>query len=323
MSNISLIDKIAEFDSEHCYQYQRRIETLEEDKFYHNLSDDDIAHISLEDFDFSPIQNDKDKKRATLFIKRYEWLGTIGSYPTHWFQAVHKNGVLGGVIIMSMPNAFSSLLGEKTKEIERLIARGASASWTPFNLGSKFLMWCIKWMVNNTPYRLFTCYSDPTAKELGSIYQALNFYYLGQDSGASVRCINPYNSTKVITDRAFRARSFYKRYAKDLGIEWKNDWCNDQSMLWENIPDNIEAKLRAYSKEMYEKAKKVEVPPKHKYAFVLGRDKRETNALRKEFLQRNKVLPYPKQRGFDNKDFAKRVEIRQNSTKEIIELTLF
>ena len=75
--------------------------------------------------------------------------------------------------------------------------------------------------------------------------------------------------------------------------------------------------------KMYEKAEKVEVPPKHKYAFVLGRDKRETNALRKEFLQRNKVLPYPKQRGFDNKDFAKRVEIRQNSTKEIIELTLF
>ena len=50
-------------------------------------------------------------------------LGTIGSYPTHWFTAYYK-GILSGVIIMSMPNAFSKLLGEETKNIERLIARG-------------------------------------------------------------------------------------------------------------------------------------------------------------------------------------------------------
>ena len=76
---------------------------------------------------------------------------------------------------MGMPNAFSTLLGEKTKEIDRLIARGASASWTPKNLGSHILMMCMKWMVENTPYRLFTAYSDPTAKERGKIYQGLNF----------------------------------------------------------------------------------------------------------------------------------------------------
>lgn len=323
MSDISLLDKIENFKGEHCYQYQRRIETREEDKLYYGFSEEDIQNMSLKDFVFSPIDNELDKKRATLFIKRYEWLGTIGSYPTHWFQAVHKNGIIGGVIIMSMPNAFSTLLGEKTKEIERLIARGASASWTPFNLGSMFLMWCIKWMVNNTPYRLFTCYSDPTAKELGSIYQALNFFYLGQESGASIRCVNPYNPQKIITDRAFRARSFYKKYAKDLGIVWGEDWCTDQSMLWDNIPDDIEAKLRAYSKEMYEKSEKVKMPPKHKYAFVLGRDKRETNALRKEFLERNKVYPYPKQRcveAYNNID-CKRPSVIQG--QELIELKLF
>ena len=198
---------------------------------------------------------------------------------------------------MGMPNAFSKLLGEETKNIERLIARGASASWTPKNLGSKFLMWCIKWMVHNTDYRLFTCYSDIQAKEMGSIYQALNFYYLGQGSGASIRCVNPYNPTKIITDRAFRARSFYKRYAKDLGIEWQKDWSTDQCILWKNIPDDVEEKLRAYSKEMYAKAEKIKFPSKHKYAFVLGRDKRETKRLRAEFKRRNKIYPYPKKRG--------------------------
>ena len=296
MSDIKLLEKIKNYDKPWCYQYQKRLDTLQEDMEKYGWSQEDINNISLDDFAFSYIDSTNEKKEATEFIKRYEWLGTIGSFPTHWFTARY-NGILGGVIIMGMPNAFSKLLGEETKNLERLIARGASASWCPFNLGSKFLMWAMKWMVENTRYRLFTCYSDPQAKEVGSIYQGLNFFYLGQGSGTTVRCINPYNQEKIVTDRAFRARSFYKRYAKDLGIEWQKNWNTDQCMLWENVPDEIEQKLRNYSKEMYAKAEKISFPSKHKYAFVLGRDKRETKALRKKFLDLNKVYDYPKERG--------------------------
>jgi hypothetical protein len=296
MSDIKLLEKIKNYDKEWCYQYQKRLDTLQEDMEKYGWSQEDVDSISLNDFEFSYIDSVEDKKEATEFIKRYEWLGTIGSFPTHWFTARYK-GKLGGVIIMGMPNAFSKLLGEDTKNLERLIARGASASWCPFNLGSKFLMWAMKWMVENTRYRLFTCYSDPQAKEIGSIYQGLNFFYLGQGSGTTIRCVNPYNPEKIVTDRAFRARSFYKRYAKDLGIEWQKNWNTDQCMLWENVPDDVEEKLREYSKEMFRKAEKITFPSKHKYAFVLGRDKRETKALRSKFLELNKTYPYPKERG--------------------------
>ena len=190
MSDIRLLEQIKSFTKPHCYQYQKRLDTLEEDKRNLGWDDEFISNIDLNEFEFKFVDNKKDKEDAVQFIKRYEWLGTIGSYPTHWFTAYYK-GILSGVIIMSMPNAFSKLLGEETKNIERLIARGASASFCPKNLGSKFLMWCIKWMVDNTQYRLFTCYSDPQAKELGSIYQALNFFYLGQKSGTNIRCVNP------------------------------------------------------------------------------------------------------------------------------------
>jgi hypothetical protein len=296
MSDIKLLEKIKNYDKEWCYQYQKRLDTLQEDMEKYGWSQEDVDSISLNDFEFSYIDSVEDKKEATEFIKRYEWLGTIGSFPTHWFTARYK-GKLGGVIIMGMPNAFSKLLGEDTKNLERLIARGASASWCPFNLGSKFLMWAMKWMVENTRYRLFTCYSDPQAKEIGSIYQGLNFFYLGQGSGTTTRCVNPYNPEKIVTDRAFRARSFYKRYAKDLGIEWQKNWNTDQCMLWENVPDDVEEKLREYSKEMFRKAEKITFPSKHKYAFVLGRDKRETKVLRSRFLELNKTYPYPKERG--------------------------
>lgn len=293
MSDIKLLEQIKKYDKDYCFQYQRRLDTIEEDKKKYNWTDDDIKNISLDDFEFKKIEGDK--KEATEFIRKYEWLGTIGSYPTHWFGAFYK-GLLGGVVIMGMPNAFSKLLGEDTKNLERLIARGASASWCPMNLGSKFLMWCIKWMVNNTQYRLFTCYSDPQAKEKGSIYQALNFYYLGRKSGTTIRCINPYNKNKIVTDRAFRARSFYKHYAKDLGIKWEKNWNNDQKILWENIPSDIEKQLREYSKKMYNEAEKIEFPNKHKYAFVLGRNKAETKMLRKKFLENNKIFDYPQER---------------------------
>jgi hypothetical protein len=259
-------------------------------------SEEDLKSIFLDDFEFSNITSKEDKREAIDFIKRYEWLGDVSGFPMQWFTARYK-GILGGVVIMSPPNAFSKLLGEGTENIEALITRGASASWCPFNLGSKFLMWAMKWMVENTRYRLFTCYSDPQAKEIGSIYQGLNFFYLGQGSGTTIRCVNPYNPEKIVTDRAFRARSFYKRYAKDLGIEWQKNWNTDQCMLWENVPDDVEEKLREYSKEMFRKAEKITFPSKHKYAFVLGRDKRETKALRSKFLELNKTYPYPKERG--------------------------
>lgn len=295
VSDMSLLDKIRRYREPHCYQYQRRVDTLKEDMKRYGWAEEDIKNIKLDEFEFSYIDTPEEKELATRFIKRYEWLGTVGSFPTHWFSAKY-HGILGGVIIFSMPNSFSKLLGEDTKKIERLISRGASASWCPFNLGSKFLMWCIKYMVNNTQYRLFTCYSDPQAKELGSIYQALNFYYLGQSSGTSIRCVNPYNPDSLISDRAFRARSMYKRYAQDLGIQWRSNWSNDQKMLWENIPNDVESKLRAYSKKMYQESVKVLFPKKHKYAFVLGRDKRETSKLRRKFENNNKTYPYPKDR---------------------------
>lgn len=296
MASVDLLKKLQEYNKPWCYQYQRRLDTLEEDKQKYGWSNEDLADISLDDFEFSLVTTDEEKKECKEFIERYEWLGTLSLYNSHYFTARYK-GLLGGVVIMGMPNAFSKMLGEDTEHKERLINRGASAAWTPKNLGSKFLMWCIKWMVNNTQYRLFTAYSDPQALELGQIYQSLNFYCLGQKSGGCVMCINPYDKNKVINDRRFRARSFYKKYAQELNIEWKANWNDDTKMLWENIPDDIEKQLRDYSKKKYQEAEKIQVKPKWKWAFVLGRNRLETKELKKKFLELNKIYPYPKERG--------------------------
>ena len=290
------LNRLNTYDKQHCWQYEIRLQKEVEDKeFIKEQFGIDISEISIKDFKFKFIDTKLDKTEAIEFIKRYEWLGTITQYSTHFFGAYYK-GVLGGVLIFSMPNAFSKILGENTKNLERLISRGACASWTPKGLASHFLMWSIKWMVKNTQYRLFTAYSDPTAKELGTIYQACNFYYLGKSSGTTTRYINPYTG-KIVSDRFFRQRTAYKKYAEELNIKWDKNWTTKTSMCWENIPNDIEKILRDYSKQKQKTSIKIEYPSKHKYAIVMGATKLETKRLRETFLSNNKIYPYPKERG--------------------------
>jgi len=296
IENNEYLNRLNNYNENHCWQYDIRLQKEAEDKkFIKDKFNIDISNISINDFYFKCIEDKKGKEDAIDFIKKYEWLGTITQYSTHYFGAYY-NEVLGGVLIFSMPNAFSKLLGENTKDIERLISRGACASWTPKGLASCFLMWAIKWMVHNTQYRLFTAYSDPTAKELGTIYQACNFYYLGKQSGTNIRYINPYTG-KIVSDRFFRQRTAYKKYAKELGIEWDKSWNKKTGINWENVPADIERKLRDYSKKKQFESEKIEYPSKHKYAMVLGKTKLETKRLRKLFEEKNKIYPYPKERG--------------------------
>jgi hypothetical protein len=303
-SAIDIIERAKNYDKEHCWQYDIRLNNLPQDIAESGIDPEHIKTLTVNDFHFKPLITDKERREATKFIERHEWLGNLSQFTTHWFgvyyhdpnQGIMGKDILAGVTLMNMPNAFSKLLGENTRELERLISRGACISWSPKNLASAFLMWSIQWMVKNTPYRLFTAYSDPTAKEIGTIYQACNFYYLGQDAGTTKRYINPYTG-RIVSDRFFRVRSAYKKYAKELGIEWDKSWNNDQKMLWENVPDHVEKALRAHSKLKQSQAQSIPFPSKHKYAYVLGRTKAETKRLRKEYESRNGVLPYPKQRG--------------------------
>ena len=268
-----------------------------------NLEDDlkllpstvDYTKLVVKDFEFKCISDETEKWKAVEFIRRHEWLGDIASNTTHYFGAYYNN-ILAGVITMGNPVAYSKVMGENTKDIERLISRGACISWSPKCLGSAFISWCMKWMVKNTPYRIFSAYSDPAAKELGTIYQSLNFYYLGNTFGSKCKYISPY-SGKIISDRTFRSRSYYKRYAKDLGIKWGGNWSVGDLVLFENIPDELEAKIREYGKQLQMSAERIEIPSKHKYVYVLGASKLETKRLRRKFESENKIFPYPKERG--------------------------
>lgn len=59
MSDISLLNKIKDFKEKHCYQYQRRIDTLEEDKEILGWDDEFISNIDVNEFEFNYIDSKK------------------------------------------------------------------------------------------------------------------------------------------------------------------------------------------------------------------------------------------------------------------------
>jgi len=291
------VDRLNNYDKEHCWQYDIRLTNYEEDLQLAGLTDEYVKTLRVPDFEFRVVTDKKERKELKVFIERHEWLGNLSQFTTHWFGCYHKD-ILAGVILFNVPNTFSKMLGENTPRLERLISRGACISWSPKNLASSMLMWSIQWMVENTDFRLFTAYSDPTARELGTIYQACNFYYLGQKAGTTKRYINPYTG-KMVSDRYFRQKTAYKKYASEMGIEWVKNWNHPTGMSWENIPDDIEKRLRDYSKKKQSESDVTIFPQKHKYAYILGRDKRETKHLQRMFENKIKTYPYPKDRKKD------------------------
>ena len=266
------------------------------------MSEDEAKNLKVTDFEFSHVDT-KDQITNELikhFITRHEWLGTMPNRPTHRFVATY-NEIIAGVVIMSTPNAFSNFFGRENRNKEKLISRGACISWSPKNLGSALITYSIRWMVKNTDFRFFTAYSDTEARELGTIYQACNFIYLGKNSGARAKYFDPENpNLGWFTDRSFRQVSFYKRYANKLQIEWQGSWNNRNGMLWHNIPPLIEKLLRQQARANQKRCLRVKIAKKHKYLYILGRNKSETRKLRSEFFEKNSKLTnltYPKIRG--------------------------
>lgn len=260
-----------------------------------------MSKLTVRDFEFAAVLKE-DKSgcdEVKRFIERHEWLGKMPTRPTHRFIARYR-GHLAGAVVMATPNTISNLLGADHREKEKLISRGACISWSPKNLGSALIMFAIRWMVRNTEFRYFTAYSDTEARELGTIYQACNFIYLGQSSGARFEWFDPANSDAGhFSDRLFRRASFIKRKAIEAGIEWNPSWNHGEKLLWGQMPSALRHQVEEIIRSFQDTCIKRPVPFKHKYVHILGRSKTETRQLRALFRELNpdKVgFKYPKVR---------------------------
>jgi hypothetical protein len=146
-------------------------------------------------------------------------------------------------------------------------------------------------MVDNTEKRIFTAYSDPEAGEIGTIYQACNFDYLGQKWGAEKMY---FIDGKWKSMRTFTNTWGVHKSAKELGIEWLPEWTIPSSgrQNLKTIPREITDLLRKHGKAKAEACPVKNQPKKGKYVLILGRDSRETKKL--SALRTWKKKGYPK-----------------------------
>lgn len=122
-------------------------------------------------------------KTAAAIILEYEWLGTMPQAIKKCF-GIYWSGILGGSIVFAekpganRPSNKISVIPEDSL----YLARGACAHWTPKNSASFFITRACRMIGGNLTV---LAYSDSMAGEVGTIYQALGWYYIGPSQGGS------------------------------------------------------------------------------------------------------------------------------------------
>jgi len=123
-------------------------------------------------------------QEASPIIFKYEWLGTMPTFCTHYF-GIYFNNECGGVVVygISLPKAvFKNLFNGKFEDKIRVLSRGACVWWAHPHSGSRLISESLK-ILSKKGYKAVLAYCDTRAGEIGTIYQACNFLYIGASSG--------------------------------------------------------------------------------------------------------------------------------------------
>ena len=125
------------------------------------------------------------REEATKIILEYEWLGTMSTTSHHY--GIFFDNICGGVICLGVnctanPNGPKEF-GIKASEFWTL-ARGACVHWTPKGSASKLIAQGLKLLKDEVPEcKVVIAYSDVSAGEIGTVYQASNWLYIGYGTG--------------------------------------------------------------------------------------------------------------------------------------------
>jgi len=119
-----------------------------------------------------------DRSLAKDIIETYEWLGCMPAI-SQYYYGIFFDGVCGGVVVFGTEYAENTGVWDKYDFTGKIIllSRGVCLHWTPKNTNSKLIMSAIKMLPEK--YEVVTATVDSMAGEIGTIYQACNFNYVG------------------------------------------------------------------------------------------------------------------------------------------------
>ncbi len=159
-----------------CYQYKIRKEFDEGLRVEQGELMSEEVSLELKDTILRPIS----REVAKPFIEKFEWLGTLGTMK--FAYGLYFGYKLGVALVFSKTTTWQaevSICGEKYRDKVILLARGAAANWAPKNANSYAIAQTLKAVERDTDYRIILAYSDRRAGEVGTIYQALGWLFIG------------------------------------------------------------------------------------------------------------------------------------------------
>lgn len=188
-----------------AYQYSIRQQKQIEEKdnqYWKNID------LSIKNSVVKPVSLSFAKK----IIEEYEYLGCIAAVNFHQYGIFFEN-VCGGVVIFGQEYAENQGVWDKFGFTGKIILlnRGVCLHWTPKNTNSHLIMEAIKQLPSK--YEIVTATIDPEAGEIGTIYQACNWYYVGALRKNKVR------TNIIINGKKYGSRSVRQRFgtmSKDL-----------------------------------------------------------------------------------------------------------
>ena len=142
---------------------------------------------------------------AKSVIEKYEWLGTMPAVSRYYF-GIFFGGCCGGVCVYG--DEYSENLGvwDKYGYTGKIIAllRGACVHWAPPHAASKLTRESMRLLPPQ--YKVVTCTTDSTAGEVGTIYQASGFDYVGvMSAGGKIASIRDKNGNAISSRQAKRS----------------------------------------------------------------------------------------------------------------------
>lgn len=210
------------------------------------------------------------RDEAANIIMVYEWLGTMPNVGQAYYGLRTADGRLAGAACLGLGGGTRSALfcGPEYRPRIRCLERGACVHWAHPHSGSFLVAAACKQAHKDYGWLGFFAYSDVTAGEIGTIYQACNWHYIGQGvgrTGGRNKYLSPTGA--VLSSRVMR-----DRVRREHGTDIPTSWPLYAALGW--TKDTEQAK--------------------HKYVHFEG-SRQERKAMRAALLF--PPLPYPKRGG--------------------------
>lgn len=190
-----------EQDSSKCYQRHIR-----------ELYAETETHAPVTSLDGAQVRRVSNQEAQNL-IWKYEWLHTMGAGTMACYGLFVGEEMLGVACFGKMGQKIGQICtGASPEETDQLakntacLQRGACVPWAPSNAASFLIRHACRLASIEFGWKIFFAFSDSDAGEVGTVYQASNWFYTGKVRG---RAESSYHADYVSPDGS-RTLTSYK-----------------------------------------------------------------------------------------------------------------